>query len=98
MEYRRYLVCGGMPEAVISLLENRGMEVVEQVQQEILDLYELDFAKYATARDIPRIHAIWHSLPSQLAKKIENSSIRLLNLGHGLKIMKTHYSGWRMQV
>lgn len=69
MEYRRYLVCGGMPEAVISLLENRGMEVVEQVQQEILDLYELDFAKYATARDIPRIHAIWHSLPSQLAKK-----------------------------
>ena len=69
MEYRRYLVCGGMPEAVISLLENRGMEVVEQVQQEILDLYELDFAKYATARDIPRIHAIWHSLPSQLAKE-----------------------------
>lgn len=69
MEYRWYFVCGGMPEAVISLLENRGMEVVEQVQQDILDLYELDFVKYATARDIPRIHAIWHSLPSQLAKE-----------------------------
>ena len=68
-EYRRYLVCGGMPEAVISLLDNRGMEAVEQVQQDILDLYELDFAKYATPREIPRIHAIWHSLPSQLAKE-----------------------------
>jgi predicted AAA+ superfamily ATPase len=68
-EYRRYLVCGGMPEAVISLLDNKGMEAVEQVQQDILDLYELDFAKYATPRDIPRIHAIWHSLPSQLAKE-----------------------------
>ena len=47
-EYRRYLVCGGMPEAVISLLDNKGMETVEHVLQDILDLYELDFAKYAT--------------------------------------------------
>lgn len=68
-EYRRYLVCGGMPEAVISLLDNRGLEVMEQVQQDILSLYELDFAKYATPREIPRIRAIWHSLPSQLAKE-----------------------------
>ena len=68
-EYRRYLVCGGMPEAVISLLDNKGMEVVEQVLQDILDLYELDFAKYATPKEIPRIHAVWHSLPSQLAKE-----------------------------
>lgn len=68
-EYRRYLVCGGMPEAIISLLDNRGMDAVERVLQDILDLYELDFAKYATPREIPRIHAIWHSLPSQLAKE-----------------------------
>lgn len=68
-EYRRYLVCGGMPEAVISLLDNKGMETVERVLQDILDLYELDFAKYATTKEIPRIHAIWHSLPSQLAKE-----------------------------
>lgn len=68
-EYRRYLVCGGMPEAVISLLDNKGMETVEHVLQDILDLYELDFAKYATTKEIPRIHAIWHSLPSQLAKE-----------------------------
>jgi len=58
-----------MPEAVISLLDNKGMETVEHVLQDILDLYELDFAKYATTKEIPRIHAIWHSLPSQLAKE-----------------------------
>ena len=68
-EYRRYLICGGMPEAVICLLGNKGLEAVEQVQQDILDLYELDFAKYAAPKEIPRIHAIWHSLPSQLAKE-----------------------------
>lgn len=69
LEYRRYLVCGGMPDAACAMLENSGMEAVDAILQDILDLYELDFAKYAEPREIPRIHAIWHSLPSQLAKE-----------------------------
>lgn len=69
LEYRRYLVCGGMPDAACAMLENQGMENVDAILQDILDLYELDFAKYAEPRKIPRIHAIWHSLPSQLAKE-----------------------------
>lgn len=69
LEYRRYLVCGGMPDAACAMLENQGMENVDAILQDILDLYELDFAKYAEPREMPRIHAIWHSLPSQLAKE-----------------------------
>ena len=69
LEYRRYLVCGGMPDAACAMLEGRGMESVDAILQDILDLYELDFAKYAEPREIPRIHALWHSLPSQLAKE-----------------------------
>lgn len=68
-EYRRYQVCGGMPEAVCMMLGDKGIGSVEATLQDILDLYELDFAKYAEPRDIPRIHAIWHSLPAQLSKE-----------------------------
>jgi predicted AAA+ superfamily ATPase len=68
-EYRRYMVCGGMPEAVVAMLENQGILAIDNILQNILDLYELDFAKYAEPREIPRIHAIWHSLPSQLGKE-----------------------------
>ena len=68
-EYRRYQVSGGMPEAVVALLEDKGVGEVESTLQGILDLYELDFAKYAEPREIPRIHAIWHSLPAQLSKE-----------------------------
>lgn len=68
-EYRRYQVSGGMPEAVVTLLQNKGISEVESVLQGILDLYELDFAKYAEPREIPRIHAVWHSLPAQLSKE-----------------------------
>ena len=68
-EYRLYQVCGGMPEAIVALLEDKGIGEVEMALQGILDLYELDFAKYAEPREIPRIHAVWHSLPAQLSKE-----------------------------
>lgn len=63
LEYKRYLICGGMPEAVTTLLANRGIQAVEDTLQGILDLYTLDFSKYVSASEIPRINALWNSLP-----------------------------------
>ncbi|MCM1555276.1 MAG: ATP-binding protein [Bacteroides sp.] len=80
-EYRRYQVCGGMPEAVKALLENKGVAAVEHALQNILDLYELDFSKYAGAGEIPRIHAVWHSLPSQLAKENRKFIYKVIKTG-----------------
>lgn len=80
-EYRRYQVCGGMPEAVVALLEDKGVGTVEATLQDILDLYELDFSKYAEPREIPRIHAIWHSLPAQLSKENRKFIYRVIKSG-----------------
>lgn len=80
-EYRRYQVCGGMPEAVSALLEDKGLGAVEAKLQDILDLYELDFAKYAESREIPRIRAIWHSLPSQLSKENRKFVYKVIRTG-----------------
>ena len=80
-EYRRYQVSGGMPEAIVALLEDRGIGEVESALQGILDLYELDFAKYAEAREIPRIHAIWHSLPAQLSKENRKFIYKVIKSG-----------------
>lgn len=80
-EYRRYQVCGGMPEAMVALLEDKGISTVENILQNILDLYELDFSKYAEPREIPRIHAIWHSLPAQLSKENRKFFYRIIKTG-----------------
>lgn len=80
-EYRRYQVCGGMPEAAVALLDNQGVSAVESTLQDILDLYELDFAKYAEPREIPRIHAIWHSLPAQLSKENRKFIYKVIKSG-----------------
>lgn len=79
--YRRYQVCGGMPAAVTALLDNRGTEAVEYIQQEILRAYSLDFSKHAPAKDIPRIAAIWQSIPSQLARENRKFLYKLIKTG-----------------
>ena len=94
--YRRYQVCGGMPAAVAAMLDKRGVQEIEEIQKAILTAYALDFAKHAPGKDIPRIAAIWNSIPSQLAKKTENSSTSWSKPGRGHGNMKTGCCGWSM--
>ena len=79
--YRRYLVCGGMPAAVTAMLERRGVQEIEEIQEAILTAYALDFAKHAPGKDIPRITAIWNSIPSQLAKENRKFVYKLVKAG-----------------
>jgi hypothetical protein len=70
-----------MPEAVVSLLDNRRLGVVEEVLQNILDLYTLDILKYADGADIKRINNIWNSLPSQLGRENKKFIYKLVKAG-----------------
>lgn len=79
--YRRYQVCGGMPAAVTAMLEKRGVQEIEEIQKSILMAYSLDFAKHAPGKDIPRITAIWNSIPSQLAKENRKFVYKLVKTG-----------------
>ncbi|MDL2311379.1 AAA family ATPase [Bacteroidales bacterium OttesenSCG-928-B11] len=80
-EYKRYTLCGGMPEVLNLLFENRGMQEIEVALQNILDLYTLDFSKYATYPEIPRINNLWNSLPSQLAKENRKFLYKVIKSG-----------------
>lgn len=51
------------------MIGNEGIAKVTEIQQAILNSYALDFAKHAPNKDIPRISAIWKSIPSQLSKE-----------------------------
>ena len=79
--YRRYQVCGGMPAAVTGMLEKGGVREIEEIQKSILTAYSLDFAKHAPGKDIPRIAAIWNSIPSQLAKENRKFVYKLVKTG-----------------
>lgn len=66
---RTYYFTGGMPEAVDHYATTNELLTVRKIQREILTAYALDFAKYASAPDIPKLGMIWDAIPAQLAKE-----------------------------
>ena len=66
---RTYYYVGGMPEVVGEYVESRDFFEVRRLQRQILDYYMEDFSKHAPAKEVPRIHMVWNSIPAQLAKE-----------------------------
>jgi len=66
---KMYFITGGMPEVVLSWVQERNVDMIQQTLADILNAYELDFGKYAEKKDIPRLSMIWKSIPSQLARE-----------------------------
>lgn len=65
----QYYYVGGMPAAVLALVEQRGLKEIREIQQQIITDYRRDFSKHAPEREVPRINMVWDSIPAQLAKE-----------------------------
>lgn len=63
-----YYFVGGMPEAVGQYVQDKDLNKVRNIQNEILAAYEMDFSKYTTKTEAIRIAAIWASIPGQLSR------------------------------
>ena len=66
---KAYFTIGGMPEAVYSWVNEKDMERVNSIQENILKSYESDFSKHTQNSEANKISLIWNSIPSQLAKE-----------------------------
>lgn len=66
---KAYFIIGGMPEAVEIWVNEKNIELVNNVQENILKAYESDFSKHAGNNEANKISLIWNSIPSQLAKE-----------------------------
>ncbi|MCL1789782.1 MAG: AAA family ATPase [Peptococcaceae bacterium] len=66
--YNFYLIIGGMPECVISWIHHRDPVKIQQIQKELVAIYENDFAKHHGQVNTGRILLVFRSIVSQLAK------------------------------
>ena len=66
---KAYFIIGGMPEVVKSWVNEKNMERVNAIQDDILKSYESDFSKHTSNTEANKISLIWNSIPSQLAKE-----------------------------
>ena len=69
--YNYYLIIGGFPECVSAWVNDKDPQRVEQIQNELVTIYENDFAKHNGKVNSGRILLVFRSIVSQLAKQNE---------------------------
>ncbi len=69
--YNYYLIIGGMPECVASWVRNKDPQKINQIQEELISIYENDFSKHNGKVNSGRILMVFRSIVSQLAKANE---------------------------
>ncbi len=68
-QFKVYFITGGMPESIASYLEDMDIQRVQELLQNVLDAYSLDFSKHIEKPDIFKVGYVWKSIPSQLSRE-----------------------------
>lgn len=66
--FRKYLLVGGLPDAVNTYLETTNIQSVREIQSEIHDYYAADASKYDEERKL-KIRRIYDLIPSNMENK-----------------------------
>lgn len=75
--FRKYLLVGGLPDAVNAFVENKNMFMVRKIQNDIHDYYGDDASKYDEKNKL-KIKRIYDMIPSTLENK--KKRIRIQNI------------------
>lgn len=79
--YQKYTIVGGMPAAVASFAETGSFVKTQTIQNEILNQYLIDMAKYADNTTSIKIRACYNSIPAQLAKENAKFQYKVVQRG-----------------
>lgn len=66
--FRKYLLVGGLPDAVNSYLSDHNIQLVREIQREIHDYYAADASKYDEEKKL-KIRQIYDLIPSNMENK-----------------------------
>ncbi len=65
--FRKYMIIGGMPQAVLEYINTNDFSKVDQVKRNILELYRADIKRHAGKYSL-KVESIFDSIPSQLQR------------------------------
>lgn len=66
--FKKYLIVGGMPDAINTYLETKNIWQVRNIQEDIHNYYSIDASKYDEGRKL-KIRRIYEMIPSNLENK-----------------------------
>lgn len=67
-DFRKYILVGGMPQAVLAYQKDKKFEDADRAKRRILQLYRDDISKFATGYE-EKVFAVFDGIPGQLSKK-----------------------------
>ena len=88
--FRRYLIVGGMPEAVKEYINSGDINKVTEIQLSIIEMYKRDFTKYEAEDKKLMIISIYDLVPSQLLK--QNRRFNYSDIKKGLRFERVESS------
>lgn len=66
--FKKYLIVGGLPDAVNTFIENKNVVLVREIQREIHEYYGTDASKYDSENRL-KIRRIYDMIPSNMENK-----------------------------
>lgn len=79
--YHDYLIVGGMPSCVQLYINTQKLVMIQPLQNEIINNYVADMAKYANPSDTVKIRSCFNSIPAQLAKENRKFQYKVVQRG-----------------
>ena len=83
MNFRDYMITGGMPAIVSKYIENKNFSGILKMQQQILLDYEEDITKYAGGLDQSKILTVYKNIPVFLGN--ENKKFQITKIQDGAR-------------
>ena len=77
--WKRYLVVGGLPDAVNRYRERQdnfyeAVQAIRKTQRDLLEAYLADMAKHSGKSNALHIEKLWRNVPAQLARSLDGSA------------------------
>lgn len=90
--YKKFLIIGGMPEAVSVYINNKDLLEVQRVLNDLLISVQADFAKYKTSVPRARLVEVFNAIAQQVATKFTysypNATLNNLQVKEAIELLK----------
>lgn len=77
--FRKYLLVGGLPDAVNSYISERNIQSVREIQSEIHEYYAADASKYDDENKL-KIRRVYDLIPSNMENKRKGLLQKILRI------------------
>lgn len=90
---KNYMWLGGMPAVIDAWISAQDPAICQQIQDEIIESYQIDFHKYAKQHEIPYVTKVFEMIPLLLSKKFIYSHVdehlRIDVIKNALQLLET---------